>query len=413
MSRRTVEWLKTGLIAVLFVSAVLLGYSSDVFTGLAGTFSSSQATSSESGTSGSILAEAARPIVLVLTNSAVERAVFKYDMDALDLVYERTSSSLGEALSALSEPEECTEAQWREALQAPGIMFEYHSSIPLELIRYWLGASGDGYGIKLRRICLVYSDNASALYLEDDGKFYVSQTASLGGESSISTTYDDSLKYQFEEYGDTLAPYMILSASDSAHAAAICQNPLADSSALSSAVSLLGIDLRLTSSYPESDGTRVYVSSTFVLSVSPDGFVNYSRDVENTAMTTALCDAVELARRTVASTIGALSGDARVYYTGYSTDGGDVTVTFDYFFAGGRIFFPGHSNAAKITVSGNAVTAFSLHFRNVTPTNGMVLLPETQALAISDGEFALGYADSASAFPFWYRYDSMLGGGDS
>ena len=411
MSRRTVEWLKTGLIVLLLVSAVLLGYSSDVFTGLSGAFSPSQATSSETGSMDRALAEAARPIMLVLTNEASERAVFKYDMDTLDLIYERTSSSLGEALGSLSAPEECTETEWRQALQSPGIMFEYHTAMPLELVRDWLGASGEGYGISPRRICLVFDNNATALYLESNGKFYVSQTASLGGETSVSTTYDGSLKYQFEQDDSSVSPYTILSTAGSSHATAIITNPLSDGSALPAAVSVLGVDLRLTSSYPESDGTRVYISNTFYLSVSPDGVVDYHRDVEPTAMPAELRDAVELARRTVAATIGAFSGDARVHFTGCSAIGGAVTVTFDYFFAGGRVIFPGQKSAAEITVTGNSVTALTLYFRSFDTSDSMVLLPEAQALAISNGEFALGYADSATAFPFWYRYDAMSSGG--
>ena len=111
MSRRVREWLKTGLIAVLLVSAVLLGFSSDVFSGLAGAFSQSQVGTSDPGAAGVALSEAARPVVIVLTNQSAGRAVFKYDMDALDLIYENTSSSMGEALVALPSPEACSEAQ--------------------------------------------------------------------------------------------------------------------------------------------------------------------------------------------------------------------------------------------------------------------------------------------------------------
>ena len=405
MSRRTIEGLKTGLIVVLLVSAILLGYSSDVFGGLSGAFSPSGATLSDLGAAGQSPAEAARPTMLVLTNSAAERAVFKYDMDTLDLIYERTSGSLGEALGALSTPEECREADWREALKSPGIMFEYHRDMPLELVRDWLGASGDGQGITVRRICLVFEGNAASLYFEGGGSFYTAQTASLGGELSVSTAYDSGIKYLFEQDSASPTPYMIISP-DSNHTVALSQNPLVDSSALATAVAVLGIDLRLTSGYTESDGTHVYVSSVFDLRVSPDGVVRYHRDADNTSPV-GFCDSVDIARRIAASTIGAFSGVARVYFTGYSYENDDITVMFDYFFDGGRVFFPGHSSAARITVSGGVVTDMTLCFRSFSPGDSTVLLPEAQALAISSGEFALGYADSSPASPFWYSYESV------
>ena len=403
MSRRAIEGFKTALIALLLASAVLLGYISDVFGGVSGAFSPSQASSPENGAVGAAPAEAARPAALVLTNATGERAVFKYDADVLDQYYERTSSSLGEALGALTKPEECQETDWRQALKSPGIMFEYHESVPLELARDWMGASGEGFGITLRRICLVFVDDAAALYFEDDGKYFMSQTSSIGGDFSVSASYDGSVKYLFELDDTSAAPYMIL-IPDSVHATALSQNPLTDSAALASAVSVLGIDIRLATNYNESDGTSVYISSAFSLFVSPDGVVTYRRDNES-GTSLGFCQSVDIARRVAASSIGMYSGDARVYFSGFSYDNSDLTILFDYYFEGGRVFFPGYGNAARITVSGGAVTSMTLCFRSFTAGDEALLLPEKQALAISNGEFSLGYADSPSATPFWYSYE--------
>lgn len=403
---RTIEWLKTGLIVLLLASAIILGYSSDVFADISGAVSRAGTVAAYPGFVDLSPAEAARPGVLVLTNLSAERAVYKYDMDSLDLIYDRTSRDMGEALSALSAPEECSEADWRRALQSPGIMYEYHTDIPLEIVRDWLGASGEGYGITLRRMCLT---DSFALYFEGGGRFYMSETASLGSELIIPATYDSGLKYRFELQSGADAPYIILMASGSTHATAISRNPLAEDSALSSAVSALGIDLRQTNSYLETDGTRVYVSSAFALFASPDGVVSCRRTGEIPLADTDLCSCVEIARRTVAATIGASSGESRVYYTGHSASDSAVTVTFDYFFDGGRVFIPGQSHAAKVTVSGGIVTELTLCFRSYEPGDGMLLLPEIQALAICDGEFMLGYIDSASAPPFWYSPRSSGG----
>lgn len=415
MSRRLLEWLKTALIAVLFVSAILLGYSSSVFTGLFGALKASSGAAEGPVMPGSTLAEAARPYVLVLTSSDEGRAMFKYDMDALDLTYARTSSSVSDALRSASAPERCSEAAWREALQSTGIMFEYFDDIPLELVRDWLGATGDGFDISVRRICLVFGDGTDMLYFEGNGGFFISQTASLGSGFSVSASYSSNLQYEFELDRDAAAPYMLLHDSDSSHPTAVCVNPLAaadggiNTDALSSAVSALGVDLRQTSGSFEADGTRTYVSNAFVLSVSPDGVVNYRRSAADNDSQLELCDSVELARRIVSATIGALSGEARLYYTGFSDLDGSYIITFDYFFAGGRVLLNGDSHAASVTITGGAISEITLHFRTLTPGDMYVLLPETYTLAISGGEFALGYADGAAAAPFWY---SRAAGGE-
>lgn len=404
------EWLKTGLIALLLTSAIFLGYSSSVFAGLAGAFSRTSSAAPAPGITSSAPAEAARPGVLVLTNADLQRAVFKYDMDALDLIYNRVSGVVGEALGALSKPEKCSETDFRAALQGVGIMFEYHSVIPLELIRDWLGASGDGYGISLRRICLAFETGSTTLYFENGDSFYVSQTTSLGSELAIPATYDPDVMYQFELGGET-APYMIIGSPEGIHSDAVGSNPITTESELQSAVSALGVDLRQTSGYTDTDGTRVYISSSFSLYVSPEGVVTYRRTSDDSEEKAGLSDAVELARRTAALTIGALSGEARIYFTGYSYSGNAVNVEFDYFFAGGRVFLPGYKNAATITVSGGVVSEALLCFRSYEPGEAAGMLPEIQALSISDGEFALGYADSALASPFWYGVKSVSGGG--
>ena len=409
MSRRTLEALKTVLIAVLLVSAVLLGYSSDVFSGVSGAFTPSQMPSFEHGSTTATPAEAARPTMLVLTNATGGRAVFKYDIDALDLVYERTSGNLGEALVALAFPEECSEDEWRKALQAPGVMFEYPGSIPLELVREWLGSPGEGFGITVRRMCFVFDNNNAALYLDDGEKFYMSQTTALGGELFVAASYESGIKYLFEQENNTTAPYMILHP-DNTHATALSYNPLSDSTALADAVSVLGIDLKLTSSYVDTDGTRFYVSNTFDLFISPDGVVNYRRDNAGDAPV-GFCESVDIARRVAVSTIGALAGDARVYFTGFYYENNSLTVLFDYFFEGGRVFFPGHSSAAKITVAGGVVTSAELCFRSFSQGESTQLLPERLALTVSGGEFSLGYADSATSAPFWYSHESSQNGG--
>ncbi|MDR0838818.1 MAG: hypothetical protein LBN99_04160 [Oscillospiraceae bacterium] len=418
MSRAARENLKTLLIAALLVSAVLLGRASGMFTGLVSAFSRTGAPTSAivpGGVAETVSAEAARPGVIVLTDVSGARAVAKYDPAALDAMYERTSGIVGEALGASPELSECDEEEWRQALRSPGVMFEYYAPAPLGVVRGWLGAREDE-DTQIRRLCLTFSGDASALYFQGDGGFYRAETAALGSAPTVPAVYDDSHLYEFEKNPDSAAPYVILIAGSS-HPSVVSSNPLTSAANVNSILSSLGIDNQQKPGYSGSDGTLVYVTNSFTLSISPDGTVIYRRsratgaaEPPEDAETGVFSDstAVELARLVVAGALGAHSGDARVYFSGFEKRGAAATVIFDYFIAGGRVFLQYHDNAARVTITDGVITYMSLCFRSYTPDAEVTLLPEAQTLAARAGEFGLGYSDAGSGAlsPFWYGLDA-------
>ena len=407
MKRAFVEKLKNVLIAVLIATAVLLALETGVFHEIADGFRT-VATIGEpvAGDDYAAPTEAARPAAIAVRLDTGVRAVAKFDTAAVDSLYERTVSIMGEALSTAATPRPTTEAEWRAALTSSNIMYEYFAEAPLALVGRWLGADIAGE-LPVLRVCLVLGDD-SALFFSGGDAFYRSATASLGGTVTVTTDYHDERVYQFEFDAQSAAPYHILF-NDSRHPTALVTNPLERSGALSTILAGFGIDDAQRPGYTESDGTQVYVTGSFTLSVSPVGVLNYRRNAvaESGGDIAPMVSDVEQARTLAQRVLGAGSGDARLWFSGVSTtvDGqGSVvrTVTFDYYLAGGRVFLQEAENAATVTVADGVVTEMTLHFYSFATEGEVLLLPEKQAIAAANGEMLLGYSDAATSVPFWY-----------
>lgn len=416
MSYATREHIKSALIVILLISAILLIWMSGMFTSLVGALVASPDPDSVipvGSTVGTVSAESARPRMIVITDSDGMREVALYNSSERNALYDRTSSIIGEALGFASKIQSITQSQWRRALALPGVMYEYYVPVPLGVVCGWLGASSMEI-TEIRRLCLTYGDTGATLYFQCGDNFYRADTDSISDIAAIPSAADEYRLYEFERDPNSPAPYAILS-DGYMHATAGVTNPLDSNSAISELLLTLGIDSRQDAGYVESDGTRNYVTNTFTLTVSPHGLVVYRRSgAAVSELTGRISDsaAIEAARLAAAVMLDARSGESDVYFSGISNDVANQTVTFDYFFGGGRVFLSGADHAAQISFVNGTITEMTLLFRSFSVSDDMAILPEAHALAARGGEFALGYSDSGTgvATPFWYVPSTDPGG---
>jgi hypothetical protein len=423
--KRAIAALQSVAIAALIVSAVLLGRASGMLDGVIASLpfigTGREVISSSPGGSGAGLAEtsAVRPMCIAVINEDGERGFAKYDMDALDLLYDRTGGILGEALGAAAKVVICAEAEWREALCSQGIYFEYVLPVKLSVLDGWLGAevsAVDGE-LEARRLCVVFGESVNLLYLQDerDGAFYRAEAVAIVARPQLPATYEGVARFAFESGYDGAAPYMILTESG-AHPIVNIYNPLTSQAATQALLEAVGVNTQLQSSYQESDGTSVYVTAEFTLRIAPDGGASYHRTgaVTSAGDETPIDIAIEIARRSVYDTVGRFRGDARVYFSGIWKEKSGYIVTFDYFVSGGRAYLTGGESAAAVRVSGGAVTDMELFFRNFDVTDEYeTLLPEVQTLAAAGEEFFLCYSDSygGAMEPYWASVTEILRAG--
>ena len=120
---------------------------------------------------------------IAVTSGAGAHYGSKYDLDIIDDIYENAILIFRDALGTAQTPEKTLETDWRAALLAPGVFFEYMSPMRLSVLDGWFGAeiAGEWRTVYVRRLCVAVVDGAPLLYFQDDetGFFYVAETDAL------------------------------------------------------------------------------------------------------------------------------------------------------------------------------------------------------------------------------------------
>jgi hypothetical protein len=415
---RAAEWIKTALIVLLTASALLLGWRTQLFNDVNSTFpffgsvaGLMRGTTGTGEASGVALKEAARPLVIVITNEDGDRFGVRYDSDERNAIYDRTSSIVGEALGSASAPAEISEDEWRAALSRAGVYFEYASPVRLSVLDGWLGAqmpdiaeaAEDAF---LRRICVAFGEDRSRIYYQDigSGLFFGADTASAAGKAQELEMYSPNgavFAFELGITGAEDAPYMLIM-----HGR---DHPDVRASAPGSAVELLDITLaafghsnEVYTTFPEGDGALRRIGTRFNIMVSAQGGVTYRRidapalDRERRALNES--EMIERARVIVADTIGGVCGNAEVFFESleYVAEG-SYSVVFNYYIAGGGVFLFEDGYAARITFTSGVVMNAELNYRHLARTYEYTrLLPERLALAAAGGEFMLYYSDTGA-----------------
>jgi len=429
-SKRVVEWIKTALIVLLTASAMLLGRRTGLFNDFFRTIpffgSVAELMRGSTGTAqrgSATIKEAARPLTVVITSEEGGRCGMKYDTDARNDAYDRTSSIFGEALGSASNPSEVSESEWREALTGPGVFYEYVVPVRLSVLAGWVEARMPETldDILIRRIFLAFGEDRSRIFYEDIARnlFFGADTASAAGKALELATYSaNEAVFAFETgiKAAENAPYMLI-VSEREH-------PAVRVASAGNAEELLEIALAAFdhinegyTTYYDSRGTLVCVGTQFNIRVDTNGGVRYRRtdglppegvQPERSEQTLGISEMIEYARTITADTVGGNCGDAEVFFES-AEDGADgsCTVSFGYYIAGGRLHLQGDGHAAIITFRSGIVVDIELYFRDYSLTDELSrLLPGRLAFAAAGGEFLLCYPDNGqeTLLPVWVRY---------
>lgn len=406
--RRLLGYMQDLVIVLLLVSAVALVVESGVLSlteQLSG--DSGQAALGHSG-----YEAAAKPLCIVLTPDEGMHCAIIYNDEALQLGYERYSSTMAEALGSSGEPEQITQEQWEAALHGPGVYFDYYGDFQLSILAIWLGTemSGEASGHTARRLCLAVEDESVYLYYireRGEGGCYRCQTAVPAAELSgrISESMPNGAEYNFElesPYKDIDRCMIILNDELTIEAAGAANSLLAANT--DSIMAKLGMNSYLALSYPESDGGTVKIEGEATLKLGADGELRYTRRVLDDEEPSRLSpsDAIELARQLVQDTVGAAAGDAELWlsYMYYDRETQQYTLNFDYVLGGVPVSISGRDSAVELTVYGNSVVSATMLFRsyellgrNESPSPYPSLIAATLVQSQGGGEPRLCYVD--------------------
>jgi hypothetical protein len=418
------ERLKNGLIAVLIISAVILGWQSRLFGNTSGEYSVFSDLLRQIGYGAppedsikTQTAGAAKPICIVVTKTDGGAALhygIRYDMKELAAAYDKTLAVISNAFNTASAPDEIGEQAWREALLSPGVYFEYLSPVKISVLDGWFGTeiTDDWGGMEIRRLCVTKAAGGLKLCFEQfgTGRFYAADAAGNDGLATLVDSYGFNRAIFAFEVSD--APgnrdlYALLMPDVTAYQVINAENPMLDESVKTMALGSLGITDQ--SAYHAPSGDILYIDDKFVLTLRPDGTVIYKAHDKGESQKTAAgeSEAVELARQAVTNALEPYCGDAAVYFDTIVDDGsGGYLVTFRYIAAGGLVHLYQDGLAAAVTIRSGGIAEMELRYRKYTVLGSPEpLLPELQVSAASAGPFIVCYADNGGSgtllSPFW------------
>ena len=420
--RRVIEWIKIAAIVLLTVSAVLLGWRTQLFNDIVrhiplfGNVAELVAGAAEP----TLTLEAARPLIIVITDENGVRHGVKYDTAMRNTVYDRTSGIVGEALGSAAEPIELTEDEWRAALSWAGVYFEYIMPVRLSVLDGWLGVrmTECAWNREVRRIFVAFGEDTNRLYFQEfeSGRFFGADTASRAQELGRDGLSRVEFAFETDVRAAEFAPYMLIFPQN--HHPVLRAANTVGLKQLDNLLSAFGIMGQNTHSQVDDDGTHTEIGPNFSIRIEPHGRVVYRRTdiVPEMEQLPGESEMIERARVIAAETIGRYADEAEVFFERIDQSAENVfAVMFGYYVAGGRVHLFEEGYAARITFSSGTVTEAELFFRGFETIEGerVSLLPALQALAAAGGEFMLAYSyvGNERFEPIWVRHELEGSGG--
>ncbi len=407
MARRVVEWIKSILIVLLLGSAVLLAVMA-VNNGMLPDLSSAgllEKTAGITAQSQTVRSQTAAKPVQISIRSENGRASALCDAAVLDSVYERFGGSFGQALETDEAAVPCDMAAVQQALSVPSIYFSYPGDVPLSALAQWLDAEHAGVEIA-SWLALSIDGDTVWLYYGTDEQASVCRTYLQADRllTELTSFRPDGSVFAFEsEVLSALAPLTLLNPDNAADIYAVQAANAYSEDTATHAASLLGFNPYGDGYYTEADGTVVFSEVGCTLRIGTDGTISVvnqnSDNAQLRAADESLTAAIEAARALVSELTRPYLGSAVLYLSELIQADGVVTVCFDYYLNGIRIFRQ-EDHAAQITISGTQITQASVRVRTYTLlTETCTLLPAMQAQALSGegGRLRIAYADTGAA----------------
>jgi hypothetical protein len=421
---RIIEWAKTALIVLLTVSALLLGWRTTLFNDFLAAIpifgnvaDLMRGTADEHEYDETTLTEAARPLIIVITDDSGERYGVRYDTDARNAVYNSVKGIFTEALSSAASASEISESEWREALSGAGVYFEYPKPVKLSFLDNWFGAYMQRLpeDKTLRRLFVAFVNEGYRFYFQDSmsNSFYRADTvlfSELVQEFSIFRPNGAVFAYETAIHGASSEPYMLIMP-EGEHVKIYASHAGSTTDMLDIIMLVLGHGNETYTTLPDGTDAIRCVGTQFNIRLDQQGRAYYLR-------TDGLPEAsepnpfsegemVERARAIVAETIGEMCGDAEVFLEALEyNEAGHCLISFGYYIAGGNIHLLEEAYAARVTFMSGVIIRVELNFKSFTYTDEYTrLLPERQVLAAANGGFMLSYFDSGEdiLLPEWVR----------
>lgn len=380
------EPLKTVLIVLLLISAVLMAVRGGFFTGFL--------PQKDEAVSGEEQPSAARRAVLEPWAAAVTgedglRCGYLCDPEEITELYASIGPVLAEVLGSASQPETISEAQWQQLLCGENVWLDFGFPVPAET------AVGDPESgrvrfsdVEFRELMLAKTEDGGLLlcYTAGNGEYESCTSAGLWsdltGLAAAGRPNGARFAFEYPELSELRPDALIPGTAPVLAEAAFTveQEPAAETLA-----ELTGFSPAGRNRYAEADGTVVYLQEGATLRLRPDGSLDYTADAgpgpaSSAEPASALAHVQELLDRVHESYAGAET--LRVSGLTRSADGTVLAVDFAYYLYGAPVRMEEAYAHAELRYG--VLTSLTLLPLRCTPAEeASALLPAVQAAAIA------------------------------
>lgn len=313
-----------------------------------------------------------------------------------------------EALGSARDYSPCAGTDFLRALRGPSLYYDFLEPLPLSVLAGLLGGGEEvspREDLSARRLLLSLQQDGVTLYLWDGGErcFRAATAVSADSLEQVIGRYElGNASFALDGEGADLDPCSLLPAQPPELGAYTLGSPLAGGTDW--LLSALGFNPRSRTRHTESNGTELIMDGDRTLRIRPDNTVHYQSGDEPTLRVEAAGElptareAALGAGSLLEGLIAPVSAEARLWVQSVSRSEDVTTLRFGYRLGGVPVRFQDGGFAAEVTLTGTAVTALTLRFRQYNPAQETsLLLPLPQALAVAAAnpgkELSIGYVE--------------------
>ena len=315
-----------------------------------------------------------------------------------------------EALGSARDYVPCSRGDFLRALRGPSLYYDFLEPLPLSVLAGLLGGGEDvspREDLSARRLLIVPQEGGAVLYLWDGGEncFRASTAVSSDSLEQVISRYelgDASFAMDGGGLERELNPCSLLPAQPPELPSFTLGDPLAGGTDWF--LSALGFNPRSRTRHTESSGTELIIDGDRTLRIRPDNTIHYQSGNEPILRVKAAEDlptareAALGAGSLLSSLLAPVSGELQPWLQSLRRSGDVTALRFGYQLKGVPVRFQDGGFAAEITLTGSAVTALSLRFRQYNAAEEpSLLLPLPQALAVAAAspgkELSIGYVE--------------------
>ena len=315
-----------------------------------------------------------------------------------------------EALGSARDYVPCSRGDFLRALRGPSLYYDFLEPLPLSVLAGLLGGGEDvspREDLSARRLLIVPQEGGAVLYLWDGGEncFRASTAVSSDSLEQVISRYelgDASFAMDGGGLERELDPCSLLPAQPPELPSFTLGDPLAGGT--DRLLSALRFNPRSRTRHSESSGTELIIDGDRTLRIRPDNTIHYQSGNEPILRVKAAGDlptareAALGAGSLLGSLLAPVSGELQPWLQSLRRSGDVTALRFGYQLKGVPVRFQDGGFAAEITLTGSAVTALSLRFRQYNAAEEpSLLLPLPQALAVAAAspgkELSIGYVE--------------------